>query len=113
MNQILFDPNKATPINSGVETFSTRDLTSVILEAYKDIQEIDDILIEFASNYVNVRVVLKHDFSNDFLEKLVSRQLKIHDDLKYDYLFNFDYANKISYEHNDNEISILKPYASS
>ena len=111
MYQILFDPNKATPINADVEYFSTRDLTSVVLEAYRDIQEIDDILIEITSNFVNVKITLSQDYSNDLLEKLVSRQLKIHDKLKY-YLFNFDYVNKNFFEPNDNEISILKPYAS-
>lgn len=112
MEEIFFDPEKSTSINLDPTTLSTQDintLRSMILNAYQEIEGIEDILINILGNVVGVRVVLKKSYSNEILEELVSRQLAIYDnpDSK-SYLFNFDYTTKNLYEENSGEVSILK-----
>ncbi|MBI2594501.1 hypothetical protein HYW39_02270 [Candidatus Curtissbacteria bacterium] len=110
--QLTFDPTKATPINLDRQSFSTDDinlLRSMILNAYKGVKEIDDILLNLLGNRVNIKVILKTNYSNKLLENLVNRQLAIYDnpDSK-SYFFNFDYLVKNFYTPNDTEVSIIK-----
>ncbi|GEM_PF-2786294 len=113
MNTLVIDSTKATPLNLDKrQSFSTDDinlLRSMILKAYENIQEIDDILLNLLGNLVSVKVILKTNYSNELLEGLVNRQLAIYDDPdSKSYFFNFDYLVKNFYEPNDTEVSIVR-----
>lgn len=110
-NIININPEESTQMSVSSQTFSTHDIYTAVLEAYENIDEIDDILVEVFREHINIRIVLKNAYSNELLEKLIDRQLIVHKQLNYSYMFNFDYVIKGFYNPNDNEISLLNNYA--
>lgn len=109
------DPETNTYKNLSADSSSTEEFTSirkVVLEAYKGIDEIYDILFDKINMQINLRILLKRKYSNDLLLELSRRQLRVIEELNY-YLFSFDYLEKRYYNKDDFDVSILRDYASS
>jgi len=108
-SNLTIGSNFTTPINVHSETFSTQELGDVILEAYKDINGVKDILLQIYHDDINIKVILRKRPNDKQLRELINRQLIIHEKFNYSFSFNFEYIPFDFYKRNDNDSSILKP----
>lgn len=107
MQTFIINPNTTTPISIHSETYSTRDLGSVIEDVYKNKNNIKNIYLQIYHDDIIVKVILKKRASDRELNKLIDVQADIHEKFNYSFAFNFEYIQKDQFIEADNDYKIL------
>ncbi len=107
MQTFTIDPNTTTPISVHSETYSTRDLGSIIKEIYKGINIIKSIYLQIYHDDIIVKVILKNRASDRELSKLIDAQANVHERFNYSFAFSFEYVQEEQFAETDNDYKVF------
>jgi hypothetical protein len=107
MQTIIIDPNTTTPISIHSETFSTKDLGSIIDDAYKNNAIIKNVFLQIYHDDIIVKVILKRRASDRELLHLIDMQAFLHEKFNYSFAFNFEYIQEDQFFKSDADYQII------